>query len=200
MSVEEKLDKLKKDFKQGKEMTFVGFWGNVDDTKAERSFSNFHDAVFKTEVVVDLATGKKEEVTFGSSEQYFMYLKALHFGDNDVLKTIVKGGRTAYEYKKLGRKVKGYNDEEWDRVRYDAMLESLRLKFSNNPTLKGYLLGTGNALLVEASPFDKVWGVGLGKRDKNKRVTHEWRNPLKWRGSNLLGFALMDVRDELKNK
>lgn len=64
-------------------------------------------------------------------------------------------------------------------------------KFSQHPELKAYLLGTGNRILVEASPVDKIWGVGLAKDDG------KIHNPLNWQGLNLLGFALMQVRDEL---
>lgn len=64
-------------------------------------------------------------------------------------------------------------------------------KFSQNPDLKEFLLGTGDAVIVEASPYDKIWGIGLKANDERAR------NPETWRGENLLGFALMDVREEL---
>ena len=197
-TLENKLQTIKDEYDSGKNKRFVGFWGNRDDTPQEASFSNFHKAFFTDEVVVNVLTGEKQEVQFSSSEQYFMYLKAYHFKDSQTMKKILQPGLEAMEYKKLGREVKGYLDSEWDKVRYEYMKQALRLKYSQNKDLYNVLMGTGDAVLVEASPFDKVWGVGLAKREKYGKLNHDWRNPYKWKGSNLLGFALMDVRDEFR--
>ena len=125
---------------------------------------------------------------FTSSEQYFMYRKALTFGDEGTAKFILKANfpDTA---KKLGRKVKNYDDEVWSDVGYGIMVEALTHKFSQNPDLADLLRDTGDETLVEASPYDRKWGIGLSVEEAE--VGKEWR------GLNLLGKALMEVRSKL---
>lgn len=77
------------------------------------------------------------------------------------------------------------------------MVEEFRLKYSQNEDLLNILLNTGGDVLVEASPFDMIWGVELTKSTTNGKELHDCKNPLKWRGDNLLGFTLMDIREEL---
>ena len=125
-----------------------------------------------------------------TSEQLFMMFKAQHFGDKEAfeeLKTVTEP-KTA---KAIGRRVKRFSDAEWDRVRYQYMCKALMEKFSCNSAARAVLMSTNNALLAEASPFDTIWGIGYGKS-----------NPLAstgpWRGQNLLGKALMVVREQLR--
>lgn len=200
MNKEKLLKQLKQDYLDGRELNLIGFWGNENDTPEERTFSNFHPAYFEYDINTDLNIRSVNVVRFSSSEQYFMYKKAIHFRDLESVRKITESGHKPYHYKLLGRKVTGYDDSEWAKVRYQYMLEALRLKYGNNQDLRDILLNTGDAVLVEASPFDKVWGIGLAKHDKYGNVEHDWKNPLKWRGENLLGFALMQVREEFINQ
>lgn len=178
--------------KSGKTFKYRGFWGNKNDSDLEKSFSNFYKSNFE----VLLYNGKS--FIFNCNEQYFMYRKALEFKDYEIMSEILVPGLRPRDYQILGRKVKNYNDEIWNKVRYQAMLDGLTLKFSQNEKLKKYLLSTNNELLVEASPVDDVWGCGFAKNDKQGKPLKQWRTPSLWRGQNLLGFALMELRDDLK--
>ena len=99
--------------------------------------------------------------------------------------------RTPAEAKKWGRKVKNFDPAIWDENKYDIVLQGSIHKFSSNLFLKEYLMNTNSRILVEASPVDPIWGIGLAKDHR------DCRNPEAWRGENLLGFALMEVRDIL---
>jgi len=98
------------------------------------------------------------------------------------------------DYKKLGRKICGFVQEKWDAVKYEIVVEGNKAKFSQNPEIREFLLSTGKAILVEASPYDKIWGIGLD-REHAEKVAVE-----KWTGENLLGCALMETRDWLNDK
>lgn len=125
-----------------------------------------------------------------SSEQAFMLEKALTF-DESMVKPILATMNPA-EIKKLGRKVKNYDDAKWNESRYDIMVDILCAKFSVEP-LKSKLLDTRDEFIVEASPTDKIWGAGLAKGDP--RLNY----PKYYPGTNLLGKALMDARTRLRN-
>ena len=91
----------------------------------------------------------------------------------------------------MGRLVKNYQDDIWIEHRYQIVLRENLEKFSQNVELKQFLLNTSNKVIVEASPYDKIWGIGLSADDENAE------KPLQWKGLNLLGFALMGVRKQL---
>ncbi len=93
--------------------------------------------------------------------------------------------------KALGRQVRGFDAKVWDEIKFGIVLNASYLKFSQNASLRDFLLRTGSKILVEASPVDKIWGIGLAASDENAQ------NPMKWRGQNLLDFALMRARDEI---
>ena len=93
--------------------------------------------------------------------------------------------------KALGRKVRGFVDEQWRAARMEIVVRGNSAKFSQHAGLRDHLLKTGDAILVEAAPRDRIWGIGLGA--KNEKAS----NPAQWRGLNLLGFALMEVRSLL---
>lgn len=150
--------------------THIYFWGS--------ELSNFWDAPFQM-----------DGLKFATSEQAFMYLKAKQFNDDEIALKILKAP-TPLHAKKLGRAVRGYDDDIWSSVRYEAMVTALEHKFAR-PDMKRFLLSTTNKTLVEASPYDVIWGVGLSEDDN--RILHE-RN---WKGQNLLGIALMEVRRRL---
>jgi len=124
------------------------------------------------------------------TEQYMMAEKARVFGDRPVLEQIM-ASREPGEIKALGRQVHGFDSRVWDQYKYTAVLEGNFQKFLQNPALKDFLLQTGDKILVEASPFDRIWGVGLGEDEPDAA------RPPRWQGQNLLGFALMEVRAEL---
>lgn len=147
--------------------------------KSSHCFSNFYPCEFKDD----------NENTFYSSEQYFMYCKALMFEDNKMATKILRNKSPALA-KKYGRLVKNYSEDVWEVFREDIMTDALRFKFNQNPVLARKLKLTGNAILVEASPTDKIWGVGLSL------TSILIYNKTKWKGLNLLGKCLMRVRGE----
>lgn len=124
-------------------------------------------------------------------EQYMMAQKALLFGDMETYQKILDSTNPK-EIKSLGRQVKGFEQAVWDKVKYSIVLGGNYCKFSQNYTLRAFLLSTAEKILVEASPCDQVWGIGLSADAPDAE------NPLAWLGENLLGFALMEVRDELR--
>lgn len=129
-------------------------------------------------------------ITFSNTEQYFMYQKALFFKDvataNKILST-----NNPFDAKAYGREVKNYNDEQWASVRYKIMYNANWLKYTQNKNLADKLLATGNLVLVECNPVDRIWGIGLTV-DAAKETT-----PENWNGKNLLGLVLMEVRTNL---
>jgi len=142
-------------------------------------FSNFYSCKF----VVD-------DIEFNTSEQYFMYQKALFFNDIKKANEILQS-KNPVKQKLLGRQVKNYSDPLWNEVRYENMLDGCRAKFTQNQRLKKILLDTNNLTIVEASPTDKIWGVGLAIN--NSLVLHKEN----WQGLNLLGEVLMELRTNL---
>ena len=132
---------------------------------------------------------KMDGETFISSEQAFMFKKAIYFKDNHNASLILKA-HTPKEAKALGRKVRNFNQDEWSRVSSDIMEEVLICKFSQNNDIKKKLVDTGDSELVEASPYDRIWGVGVRITDAlDKRM---------WKGQNKLGKALTNVRELIK--
>lgn len=129
-------------------------------------------------------------ITFSSMEQYMMYHKAICFHDAEIAEQILNTDDVA-QIKSLGRLVKNYDDNHWNGIRQITVYEGLYAKFSQNMELKNYLLATGNAVLVECAVQDQIWGVGLSMYDPRRLVQ------TKWKGENLLGYALMMVRDKI---
>lgn len=130
-------------------------------------------------------------VSFSSMEQYMMYQKAVVFKDKDIASKILKTDDVE-RIKEYGRQVSNYNDTVWNGMRQIIIYKGLLEKFRQNEKLKKALLDTGDDILAECAVSDKIWGIGLSMKDSNK-------NDIKaWRGQNLLGFALMLVRDELR--
>ncbi len=134
---------------------------------------------------------KIDSIKFSSMEQYMMYKKAIVFNDNKIAKEILET-KDVSKIKALGRQVSNYNDTYWNGVRQIIIYKGLLEKFSQNKDLKKRLLNTGNDILAECAVQDKIWGIGLSMKDVNR-----W-DMEKWRGENLLGFALMMVREELQ--
>lgn len=130
-------------------------------------------------------------VEYSSLEQYMMYRKALCFKDETIAAEILATDDVA-KIKALGRRVSNYNDHVWNGMRQVIVYEGLLAKFSQNEECRKALLATGDALLVECAVKDRIWAVGLSMTDP-KRL-----DPKQWQGQNLLGYALMLVREKLR--
>ena len=166
----------------------VLFWGEWP--------SNWYPAEFDAEMMVN---GEKKTLHFFNSEQYFMYVKAVVFGDYETADKILKT-KDPRMAKTLGREVKGYDDKVWNEMRYKVMVDANKAKYSQNEELKKLitseeLKGKG---MVESSPQDKIWGTGFAENDPLAD------DETKWKGQNLLGKALDEVRtwllEQEKNK
>lgn len=129
--------------------------------------------------------------TFASAEHYMMAHKAWLFGDERTAERILAADHPR-EVKQLGRVVHGFDDQVWAANRFDIVVGGSIAKFGQNPELTRFLLGTGDQVLVEASPLDRIWGIGLASDDERAASASTWQ------GLNLLGFALMAARDALK--
>jgi ribA/ribD-fused uncharacterized protein len=144
--------------------------------------SNFYSCRFTVEGVV-----------FSSNEQFFHFKKAQLFNDKGAMKKILETNSPS-EQKQIGRRVKNYKESEWSKQCYSFMKQGLHAKFSQNEDLKKKILSNPKARFVEASPRDKKWGIGINSTHRDATF------PSKWKGSNLLGKALDEVRDGLKEK
>lgn len=130
-------------------------------------------------------------VAFSSMEQFMMYRKAICFGDEAVAAQILSTSDVA-KIKSLGRQVSNYDESMWNGIRQIVVYEGLLAKFSQNEELKAKLKVTGNAVLAECAVKDRIWGIGLSMKDPDRL------NKAKWNGQNLLGYALMMVRERLQ--
>ncbi len=131
-----------------------------------------------------------EGVTYTHAEQFMMAEKARLFGDQPMLGLILASPEPS-EQKKLGQAVRDFDQEEWKLHRLDIVIRGNLAKFSQSEKLLQTLLATGEKTLVEASPHDRIWGIGLRASDRRAE------QPSRWCGQNLLGQALMTVRDQL---
>lgn len=129
-------------------------------------------------------------ITFGSAEHYMMWRKAMLFGDEQSAARIVAAGHPR-QAKELGRGVEGFDDRVWAAERFGIVVEATVAKFGQHPELGDFLARTQKRVLVEASPTDRIWGIGLAATDDRAA------DPARWRGLNLLGFALMRARATL---
>ena len=128
---------------------------------------------------------------YNCSEQYMMAEKARFFGDMETLDKIMKAVQPR-DQKALGRTVKNFDAEQWNRVAKDRVYPGIRAKFEQNIMLRQSMLETGDRIFVEASPTDTIWGVGLAEEDD---LILDSKN---WRGTNWLGEVLTKVRDDIK--
>ena len=161
---------------------FIFFWGHTAKKVNKACFSQWYVAPFEVE-------GKR----YVCAEQYMMEQKALLFGNIDIAQKIMETEDSSI-HKALGREITGFVEEKWNQYKYKFVLNANLAKFSQNRDLKEFILSTGCKILVEASPYDKIWGIGMSVNDEN--VT----NPSLWQGQNLLGIALMEVREILRNE
>ncbi len=153
--------------------THVFFWGS--------EFSNWYNCEFDYK-------GHK----FNNSEQAFMWEKAMFFNDTYHAKLILENSNPA-SCKKIGRLIKDFNVERWLIASYPIMVTVNLAKYNQNPILKELLLSTSDKIIVEASPYDKIWGIGIHWKD------NDCLDKTKWKGMNLLGKVLMEVRKQLQS-
>lgn len=161
---------------------YVFFWGHqpaADGRLTASCLSQWWRAPFSVGNIV-----------YPTAEHWMMAEKARLFGDEDAAGRI-RGASSPKQVKEFGRQVRGFDEARWSAARREIVLLGNLKKFQQNPPLAKFLLSTGSCVLVEASPVDRVWGIGLAADDERAA------NPLQWRGENLLGFALMEVRDRL---
>ncbi|KAL0215932.1 hypothetical protein P9112_008116 [Eukaryota sp. TZLM1-RC] len=140
----------------------------------------------------ELCTIRLGSLKFHSSEQFFMYGKAKLFKDEPMATKILQSTHPK-KSKALGRKVSGFNDLQWTTHRESLMAYVCYHKFSQNAEFLDALLNTGDSILVEASPFDKIWGIGLDEANPDAL------NPSRWKGLNLLGKVLVELRELFKS-
>ena len=171
-------------YNSGEELEYVFFWGHTMEpgTIKKGCLSQWYNCRFEVDGVV-----------YHTSEQFMMAQKALLFQDKEIYEKIMKADNPK-DYKALGRQIRNFNQQVWDANKYQIVLRGNLAKFSQNSDIQAFLLGTENKGLVEASPYDKIWGVKLAA--DNELIL----NPNHWRGENLLGFILMETRARLRLK
>ena len=176
------LEDLKKAYCAGQPVKFLFFWGHTpaaDGHINEACLSQWWKCRFEV-----------DGVSYSCAEQFMMAEKARLFGDEEMLQKIMEAVHPK-EMKAYGRAVRGFKEDVWEQSCFEIVKRANRAKFSQNPQLWEFLKGTKKRILVEASPRDRIWGIGMGKSNPDAQC------PVKWRGTNLLGFALTQVRDEL---
>ena len=180
---EHSIDAVRARCERGDSLQFLFFWGHETsrpDEVGKECLSQWYPSSF----VVD-------GVRFPTAEHYMMYRKATLFSDEASAQQVLLAS-SPKDAKALGRAVRGFDAVVWDAHCRDIVVAGNLAKFSQSERLRTFLLATEDRVLVEASPVDRIWGIGLS-------VDHvDVGNPLRWRGRNLLGFALMDVRAQLR--
>lgn len=178
-------DALMDAIRSGFKPEYLYFWGHTakhEATIGKACLSQWYPANFTV-----------DGHTYPTAEHFMMAGKALAFGDQETFGRVLNAA-SPNAAKRLGREVRGFDEAHWQQVRCDLVVQGNLEKFRQNPALRDYLLGTDECVIVEASPVDRIWGIGLSADDP--RAT----NPEQWDGLNLLGFALMAVRTILAHR
>ncbi|MFC8782652.1 NADAR family protein [Streptomyces nigra] len=176
-------DVLKQEVRTGARVKYLHFWGHrplPDGRVGASCLSQWWPSPFTV-----------DGVRYATAEHWMMAGKARLFRDAEAERLALVAEHPA-EAKKAGRLVRGFDDAVWARERFRIVVEGSVHKFAAHPELRGFLLGTGERVLVEASPLDRVWGIGLAATDQGAG------DPERWKGPNLLGFALMEARERLR--
>ena len=175
-------DALRARVAAGERFRSLSFWGHrprADGVVSKACFSQWFAAPFAV-----------DGIRYATAEHWMMAGKARLFGDDAALARVLANDDPVAA-KQAGREVRGYDEARWREHRFDLVVAGNLAKFSQHPALAAFLLGTGDQLLVEASPVDAIWGIGLAADDPRAH------DPAQWPGLNLLGFALMQVRERL---
>jgi ribA/ribD-fused uncharacterized protein len=176
---------LKKKYEAGETLKYVFFYGHTNKNNEQVGkfvFSQWYPISFTV-----------AGIEYKTAEHWMMAHKALLFEDNGAFQRIISADKPG-EVKEIGRQIKGFDGAKWDAHKFEIVVNGNIHKFNQNIVLKEYLLATGDRVLVEASPTDRIWGIGLAQDAKFID------NPNTWRGENLLGFALMETRDVLHSQ
>jgi ribA/ribD-fused uncharacterized protein len=173
------LENLRSRFNAGEKLRYVFFWGHQKKTGdvTASCFSQWYGAPF-------VVHGQP----YPTAEHFMMAEKAALFGDTATRARVLEAASPGAA-KALGREVRGFNEAVWVENRFSIVVRANAAKFGQNPALQRFLQQTGSRILVEASPVDRIWGIGVAQDDDKAK------NPNLWRGLNLLGFALMKVRE-----
>lgn len=167
----------------GEQPEYLFFWAsfvNEDGSVGETCLSQWYPAGFEL-----------DGFPYRTAEHYMMAEKARLFGDEAALARILRS-RFPAEVKGFGREILAFDEDRWAAARFEIVVQGNVAKFTQNPALGAWLLASGEAVLVEASPADAIWGIGLAEE-------HPYAGqPRLWPGLNLLGFALMEVRARLR--
>jgi ribA/ribD-fused uncharacterized protein len=177
------VDEVIKLAQTGRRLKYVFFWGHRpqrDGSIGTGCLSQWWPSLFTV-----------DGVRFATAEHYMMWRKALLFGDEEAAGRIVAASHPR-QAKMLGRRVRGFDEQTWVRERRAIVRQASVAKFGQRRELRDFLVGTGERILVEASPTDRIWGIGLAATDERTA------DPARWRGLNLLGFALMEAREQLR--
>lgn len=167
---------------QGVVLNYLFFWGHTPKQQGitdKSCLSQWFPSPFTI-----------NNTTYATAEHWMMAQKAKLFNDEEIYAQVMSATKPG-EAKALGRSILSFDDAVWKAKAYDLVVEGNYHKFSQHPSLKTFLLNTGNSIIVEASPSDFTWGIGLSQDDRRSL------NPKVWRGTNWLGFALMEARDRL---
>jgi ribA/ribD-fused uncharacterized protein len=177
-------EELVKHINMGNSVKYIFFWGHQKPKIGinKSCFSQWYESSFISDGIL-----------YSTAEHFMMAEKAKLFSDNNALTKIIKAKEPG-KAKRIGREIKNFNEETWLRNRFEIVINANLLKFEQNLELKEFLLKTGDRVLVEASPVDTIWGIGLAS--DNPKI----EDPNAWKGLNLLGFALMVVRTTLITK
>jgi len=178
------LEALRACIRDGQSFTYLPFYGHT--AQSGRMTNAVYSQFYAVEFQID-------GVRYRWAEQWMMAAKARLFGDQQALAAILAANEPL-ACKKIGRTVRNYDDGQWSAARFELVVAGNIGKFGQNQPLRDHLLGSGDAILVEAAPRDRIWGIGFGR--DNPAVN----DPLRWRGRNLLGFALVKVRAVLRGE
>lgn len=177
------VDELLSAIRSGAQPKYLAFWGHQPPPgggAGKGCLSQWWPSAF----TVDGAT-------YASAEHFMMAAKALLFGDAETAERI-RAAAHPRRAKDLGRQVRGFDEQRWAERRFGLVVTGNLAKFGQHADLRDFLVGTGSQVLVEASPRDKIWGIGLAADHEHST------SPEHWPGLNLLGFALMEVREQLR--
>ena len=177
------LQQLRDAVDRGERFEYLFFWGHAakSDEPGPWVFSQWWHSPFEV-----------DGVHYPTAEHWMMARKAELFGDGGALADVLACEHPA-DAKKIGRRVRNFDRAIWGANCSAIVTEGNVAKFGQNPELRTYLLDTGERVLVEASPRDRIWGIGMGKNNPAAE------DPRQWRGKNLLGFALMEARARLRD-